>query len=41
MILVPQQRYSIGEQVRRILRIRAGVSAEIMMNRVEFMTNRD
>ncbi|HBY59052.1 MAG TPA: hypothetical protein DEH78_04480 [Solibacterales bacterium] len=37
MILAPQQRFSIGEQLRRILRIRAAVSAEAMRNRAEFL----
>jgi hypothetical protein len=30
MILVPQQRYSVGEQLRRVLRLRATVSSESM-----------
>jgi Domain of unknown function (DUF5615) len=37
MILAPQQRYSVGEQLRRILRIRASASAHSMHNRVEFL----
>ncbi len=39
MILAPQQRFSIGEQLRRILRLRAAMSAESMRNRVEFLAN--
>jgi hypothetical protein len=39
MILAPQQRFSVGEQLRRILRIRATASAESMRNRIEFLTN--
>ena len=39
IILAPQQRFSVGEQLRRILRIRATASAESMRNRVEFLTN--
>jgi hypothetical protein len=39
MILVPQQRYAVGEQLRRILRIRASKSAHSMRNRVEFLGN--
>lgn len=39
MILAPQQRFSIGEQLRRILRIRAAANAESMRNRAEFLTN--
>lgn len=36
IILAPQQRFSIGEQLRRILRIRA---AESMRSRIEFLAN--
>ena len=39
MILAPQQRFSIGEQLRRILRLRATVSSERMQNQVEFLAN--
>jgi mRNA degradation ribonuclease J1/J2 len=39
MILARQQRYSVGEQMRRLLRIRASASAQIMRNRVEFLGN--
>ena len=39
MILASQQRYSVGEQLRRILRLRATVSAEEMRTRVEFLGN--
>ena len=39
MILAPQQRFSIGEQLRRILHIRAVVSAEHMRSRIEFLTS--
>ena len=39
MILAPQQRFSVGEQLRRILRIRAATSAENMRNRAEFLAN--
>jgi hypothetical protein len=41
IILAPQQQYSIGEQLRRVLRIRARISAEGMRNRIEFLTNWD
>ena len=41
MILAPQQRFSVGERLRRILRIRAAVSAESMRIRIEFLTNWD
>jgi hypothetical protein len=39
MILAPQQRYSVGEQLRRILRIRASASTRSIRNRVEFLGN--
>jgi hypothetical protein len=39
MILAPQQRYSVGEQLRRILRVRASANAGSMRNRVEFLGN--
>ncbi len=39
MILAPQQRFSIGEQLRRILRLHASVSAASMRNHVEFLGN--
>jgi hypothetical protein len=38
MILVQQQRYSIGELMRRILRLVAAKSAEEMENQVEFIS---
>lgn len=41
MILAPQQRYKVGEQLRRILRIRANVGSQGMRNRVEFLGNWD
>ena len=34
-----QQRYSIGEPLRRILRIREALTAEQMRNRAEFLSN--
>jgi Domain of unknown function (DUF5615) len=39
MILAPQQRFSVGEQLRRILRLRATTSAVSMRNQVEFLGN--
>lgn len=39
MTLAPQQRYSIGEQLRRILRLRATMTAAARRNRVEFLSN--
>jgi hypothetical protein len=38
IILVPQQRYGIGEQTRRLLRLIATVPADAMKNRVEFLS---
>jgi uncharacterized protein with PIN domain len=38
IILAQQQRYSIGEQLRRLLRIIAVRSAEDMRNRIEFLS---
>jgi Domain of unknown function (DUF5615) len=38
MILVQQQRYSVGELMRGILRLIAAKSAEEMQNQVEFLT---
>lgn len=38
LILAPQQRFSVGEQLRRILRIRAARSAEAMCNQAEFLS---
>jgi hypothetical protein len=39
MILAPQQRFSVGEQLRRILRLRAATSIARMRNHVEFLGN--
>ncbi len=39
MILAPQQRFSTGEQLRRILRLRAATTSLCMRNRVEFLGN--
>jgi hypothetical protein len=39
MILAPQRRYSVGEQLRRILRIRASMTAASIRNQVEFLSN--
>jgi len=39
MILAPQQRFSVGEQLRRILRLRAATTTESMRNQVEFLGN--
>ena len=39
IILAPQQRYSIGEQARRILLIRSVRIDDAMRNNVEFLAN--
>ncbi len=41
IVLARQQRYSIGEQVRRILLIRAALTDIAMRNRAEFLANWD
>ncbi|MBE0542937.1 MAG: DUF5615 family PIN-like protein [Verrucomicrobia bacterium] len=38
IILVPQQRYSIGEQTNRLLRLIKTLTAEEMENRLEFLS---
>lgn len=38
IILAPQQRYSVGEQMRRLLRLIYTVSAEEMRDRIEFLS---
>jgi hypothetical protein len=37
LILAQQQRYSLGEQIRRLLRLIGSVTAETMRNREEFL----
>ena len=39
MILAQQQRFSVGEQLRRILRLGAGTTMGNMRNRTEFLGN--
>ena len=39
IILARQQRYSVGEQARRVLKLIANRSAEEMRNRVEFLSS--
>lgn len=41
MVLAHQQRYSVGEQARRLLKLIATRSAEEMKNRVEFLGHWD
>ncbi len=38
IILARQQHYSVGEQMRRLLKLIAAVSAQEMKNRVEFLS---
>jgi hypothetical protein len=38
IILAQQQRYSLGEQMRRLLKIIAGISAEEMEDRIVFLS---
>lgn len=38
IIILPQQRYSVGEQMRRSLKLVATKSAEEMQNQVEFLS---
>lgn len=37
LILAQQQRYSVGEQMRRLLRVVGAKPAEEMVNRIEFL----
>ncbi|MGD0777865.1 MAG: DUF5615 family PIN-like protein [Candidatus Solibacter sp.] len=39
MILAPQQRFPVGEQLRRLLRLRAATTPVRMRNQVEFLSN--
>lgn len=41
LILVPQQRYSPGEQARRLLALMAALSSEAMIDRLEFLSSWD
>lgn len=38
MVLAQQQRYSVGDQMRRLLKLIAAKSAEDMRNQVEFLS---
>ena len=38
LILAPQQRFPVGEQLRRVLRLRAAKSAEAMCDHAEFLS---
>lgn len=39
IVLSPQQQYSVGEQMRRLLKLISQVPAKQMKNRVEFLSN--
>lgn len=39
MILAPQQRFSVGEQLRRLLYLRSTTTTATMRNQVEFLSN--
>ena len=39
IILAPQQRFSVGEQLRRMLLLRATITTANMRNRIEFLGN--
>lgn len=39
IIVAPQQRYSIGEELRLLMRLIASVTAEEMRNRIEFLSS--
>jgi len=40
LILAPQKRYSVGEQVRRLVHLIGTLSAEKMRDREEFLARR-
>ncbi len=37
IIVLPDQRYSVGEKIRRLGRLIAGITAEEMVNRIEYL----
>ena len=39
IVLVPQQRFVVGDQLRRVLRLMAARDADAMLNRVEYLSN--
>lgn len=39
IIVAIQQRYSVGEEIRLLMRLLAGVNAEQMQNRLEFLSS--
>ena len=38
IVLMPQQRYTIGEQLRRLLRLAASLSSDAMLNQAEYLS---
>ena len=38
IVLAVQQRYSVGEQMRRLLRLISSLTAEEMRSRIEFLS---
>jgi hypothetical protein len=39
IVVAPQQRYSVGEELRRLMRLVGCVTAEEMRNRIEFLSS--
>lgn len=39
IIVAPQQRYSVGEELRRIMRLISRCASEQMQNRLEFLSS--
>ena len=39
IIVAPQQRYRVGEELRRLMRLIGSVSADQMRNRIEFLSS--
>jgi hypothetical protein len=39
IVLAPQQQFSVGEQIRRLVRLVGALSAEEMWNRLEFLSD--
>lgn len=39
IIVAPQQRYAVGEELRRLMRLVSSVSAEDMRSRLEFLSS--
>ena len=39
IIVAPQQQYSVGEELRRIMRLISRCTAEHMQNRLEFLSS--